>query len=434
MGPDRTVADAAAILTGVRRMVGAAALVAGLAIAAAAAAGQDGPTPASAPAGVRLRNVRWQLLPDEVGTVCVGPDRRVWYVLGKPDEGGPADVAGLKDHIAKQFAEPAPMLRGCRPGLFDQAGRVWFVGLAGEVLLGYDGRSWIERHAEAGRTFCGNCPNHGRIASPLYNVAAGGAVFFPDGDGLHCYDGKAWCYRALGPAGPGRPAGRRRRRRPIYPTSLAAEPDGKALVAVGWGAPCVLWRWRGGKWDRLPFPAELGEEGTMGQAAFGPHGRLYLSHTQGARTIWTSLALPADADEGLADRFAEVLKQLSDDRFAVRDKASAALEAMGPAAAGLAKAALKTARDPEVISRLELLIEKLEKSGEGGLGGYEVQRETLFWGDARGRLYVASTSIRSGGRGGWNCGTLVLDAAGGARFLGSGAFPMFQVSSPFVGK
>ena len=144
---------------------------------------------------VRLENVRWQALPDEVMAVYRGPDGRVWYQARKPTSG--EDVRTAKASIEAEFVKPSPVLVGARPALFEPGGRVWFITEWGMGVLGYDGKTWIQGPLEDNLIYIGQCPGHRQPR--MYggcNLWADGKAVFPVQLGVVWYDGKDWSHQA----------------------------------------------------------------------------------------------------------------------------------------------------------------------------------------------------------------------------------------------
>lgn len=102
-------------------------------------------------AAFELDDTRWQVLPDQIKSVHVGPDDRAWFQVIK-EEVEP-DYIQIKEVIAEQFDKASPMLQNAYPVLFEDNGRVWFSESERRLLLGYDGESWIEKEAPAGQSF-----------------------------------------------------------------------------------------------------------------------------------------------------------------------------------------------------------------------------------------------------------------------------------------
>src|SRR5437762_2998625 len=93
-----------------------------LIVAAAGAAGATtrpatGTPAAGGPSDVRVRDVRFQRLPDSVREVYVGPDQRTWFVVN--DGPAPADAAALRAAVEAEFGKAAPRLAGIAPVLFE---------------------------------------------------------------------------------------------------------------------------------------------------------------------------------------------------------------------------------------------------------------------------------------------------------------------------
>jgi len=207
-----------------------------------------------------LRDVMWQVLPDNIRSVFVGPDKRIWWQIDHGRE--KPDVADIQEIIEGRFGSEAPEIYGARIALFEPGGRVWFIDHSGKYLLGYDGERWLERQAPGRNSFCGSSPNHGRYARKGYNLVVRGKAFFPSTDGVHCFDleTETWFYVPIpGYKFPG--------------VFLMPEPDGKGLIACFNGIvdsranpteySVIMWRWREDNWT-LPIPEGISKTKVAG--------------------------------------------------------------------------------------------------------------------------------------------------------------------------
>ena len=187
-----------------------------------------------------IRNVRWQPLPDDVRSVYVSPDQRVWLEVGH--RYGDGDVAAARKLIEREFRQPMPQLWGVRPVLFEPDGRVWFDVIFAQTLLGYDGKEFIERHTDEQLGFVGNCPNHGALRRQTSNLLLGNTRFFPDLGGVHCFDGKNWTYQRLLEG----------KRGNLDLVALLTASDGNSLFALAsTEKSSSVWEWRDGKWSQV---------------------------------------------------------------------------------------------------------------------------------------------------------------------------------------
>ncbi len=375
---------------------------------------------------IPLRNVRWQALPEAVRTVVVGPDKRIWYLVAEhtwPVEG---DLAAVRGSIEGEFGRKSPRLYGARPVLFEPGGRVWFVCSPGQnLLLGYDGKRWIERKiTRKSMHFYGNCPGNGRRFRCDYNVAAGGAAFFIDNLGVHCFAGGKWSYQKV--ISPSRKSG-------YYPR-LLPEADGKGAIAFDPAGARRLWRWRGGRWrpagtSLQPDPPAGGEHkgqqkwvcknGGWVQIATGKTlagrrpaasdivsaapagGGVWLLSRGGRMRLHTQEQGKAAAKARQA--FARLVKALGDDSYRVREQATQDMIALGPSISPLVAEALGRTKDLEVKTRLEAVRGALAgaaRPGESGvrLGPYRLKGARIVHAGAGGRMYVTAAHIHQDGK------------------------------------
>ncbi|HET6441528.1 MAG TPA: hypothetical protein VFH53_04050, partial [Phycisphaerae bacterium] len=344
---------------------------------------------------ITLRNVLWQTLPDEVRAVYVGPDERIWYELRY--EAWPIDWAHLRGVIEREFRKEAPQVLGVRPVLFESNGRVWFSDIY-SMLLGYDGHTWIEHAAEKKHYFEDILPNHGRREGETPAVELAGTLFFPDNRGVHCFDGKTWTYKEfLGP----RPGGR-------DPIVLVPQADGRTLLVTG--PQEVLWRWKAGEWTELDRKALLGDIGTTRLVPWGKEG-FWVGSGQDSMFFWELGVDPAA-------QFASILARLGDERFAVREEATAALIQMGARILLMAEKARAETDDPEIRLRLDKVIVDLRHPEQAfvPLGPYLVKAPRLLPCDDPGVMYVGSEEIQEGGKS-VGPGVVVAEVAGRYRLL-----------------
>src|SRR5437879_1825006 len=110
-----------------------------------------GPTAAAEPIrrlSFDLPEARWQLLPEAVRAVYVGPDGRLWYQLNGDSLGRAHSV--LRSTLEAEYRQPSPQIAGALIALLEPGGRAWFYVNATNELWGFDGQSWIERKAPTG--------------------------------------------------------------------------------------------------------------------------------------------------------------------------------------------------------------------------------------------------------------------------------------------
>src|SRR5262245_59527238 len=88
----------------------------GFALASAA----DDPTPLS----IELKPDRWQLLPESVQAVYIGPDGRRWNQLRT--DSSSRSLADIRTALAREFRRSSPQIVGVSLALFESTGRTWF--------------------------------------------------------------------------------------------------------------------------------------------------------------------------------------------------------------------------------------------------------------------------------------------------------------------
>ncbi len=153
-----------------------------------------------------------------------------------------------------------------------------------------------------------------------------------------------------------------------WPASLAFSPDG-ARLACGLDNTALVCDVAALTAGKPPTPPTANERdplwddlsGTDGERAYRAVGRLARFGAEGARFLKERLeAKPAPVEA----RIARLIRSLDDDAFDEREKASAALEALGPKAKEALLHALAADNSAEVRTRAERLLRKLSKSGE----------------------------------------------------------------------
>jgi tetratricopeptide (TPR) repeat protein len=186
-----------------------------------------------------LSSSRWQPLPSEVAAVYVGPDGRIWY---QGPEYFPGGVAALQAAIEKEFTREAPQISGCAIVLFEPGRRVWFHLRELGLLLGYDGKQWVQ-HAIADREdeIVGRCLTRGGLIEGAANRFAGGAAWFIGGRGVYRFDGQNWSYQRI--------EGQRQWPDDIY---LAVSADGRTAAANHCGSG-IFWVNQAGQWKRFDW-------------------------------------------------------------------------------------------------------------------------------------------------------------------------------------
>jgi hypothetical protein len=313
-----------------------------------------------------LRNVRFQVLPDEVHEVFVGPDQKIWFEMDYP--GPELDLARVRRVVEREFPKANPQVVDAQPVLFEPGGRLWLsaYGAAEKpsaprpgVLLGYDGKTWIEYTLPKGRYLAADCPNHGHYVHVATNLAVDGCAMFIEGRGVSCFDGKKWTYQPF-LADDKKDVGR---------ITLTALSDGKTVVAgVTFHG---LWRWRGGEWTAVKLPPEVEAATITGVDLWEDLG------------VWVSTETPSRPDpqdpkrkipervgfsfvpfEKFEKQTAVLLGQLGDANFEVREEATAVLIKFGAAPLREIQLALSKTDDPEVRKRLQKILEAIKPDAE----------------------------------------------------------------------
>jgi hypothetical protein len=337
---------------------------------------------------------RWQLLPNKINDVRVGPDGRTWYRL--TSDAAVQATPQLRRKLEAEFREPSPQIATAVVALLEPGGRAWFFVNAGKELWGYDGQDWIEHKAAALTQFGGGCPTRGELLHNRHNRFAGGTAWFADQRGIHVFDGKEWSYEQLCDLEFGMPTGLR----------YAVSPSGTHAAAIVRQPEAVkseLWIWQNGKWSNRGRPWGDGP-GEVGPFCITDEGVFWYRWSAGQlRSL--RLAEP-QGDSVLAQRQAWIA-QLDDKKFAIREQATENLANEGAEVRPLLEAALKTSKSPEARSRLQALLKHLAGSGQAPpdprskevtVGDCRVRNVASLFQDETGRLYVFAESVKQDGK------------------------------------
>jgi hypothetical protein len=357
---------------------------------------------------IKLANVRWQILPREVHGICVGPDGRTWYQLD-PDAKGQSLVQ-IKSRLEREWKEHSPQVSGVELALLEPGGRAWFLTDFHRIVLGYDGRTWVEyQGSNKPANFGGGPISQGRFLNNHIARFVGGRAWFRGRGGIYSFDGQAWTVPEFADAADPKATV------PMF----AVSPGGKFAAAV-YGNDLTLWTWREGKWTKGP---NLKEEGIYSVDPFvvTDQGIMWFRYGEGLRSIAMPGAHGVEPNKEV-DAVAALIKQLGDDDFVRREEASQKLADLGPVIKPRLAAALKVAEDEEVRLRLKKLVEKAaplpgpQRPVVTKIGNYQVSEVKQIGQDDQGTLYIAAAKIQSGD-GKSAPGLLMVDAAGEATLL-----------------
>ncbi len=151
--------------------------------------------------------------------------------------------------------------------------------------------------------------------------------------------------------------------------SLAFSPDGKWLAAAGSANTALVCDVAALTADKLPKPAKLTAKelaalwddlrSTDDAKAYRAVGQLAASAKESAPFLKERLQGKDDLDKR---RIAQLIADLDDNAFAVREKASASLQELGPLAEPALRQALEKTESAEVRTRVRALLGKLEDS------------------------------------------------------------------------
>jgi len=346
-----------------------------------------------------------------VDKVCVAHDGRLWSQLAWRFDPEPT-LTECKQLLERQFHEPAPRATNLHFALFDDRGRAWFYADGQRLLLGYDGKRWIERRAGPGVRFIGECSTAGQFLHGGSNRSIAGVQWFLDGNGIHRFDGEQWSYETFEPP---KPAARGERASPANPW-LAVSPDGRHVVASIWQSG-RLRVYHEGRWTERPIP-HADPQG-VGSLVVTNGGHVWrLTPSSQLRVFSLSDDIPA-----IERRFPKLLAELAAAEYDRREAATLELIQLANYSKDRVEGAWKEATDPEVRRRLERVIRTVAQAAESRgiqlFAGRELTSPRYLAQDARDRLFVAADKVFGGDDA--RPGVIVADSEGQSRVLRNAA-------------
>jgi hypothetical protein len=349
---------------------------------------------------IAVGSARFQALPREVRRVCVGPDGRTWFRLDPPPTAGPAsadNVPAFKNRLAREFNEKSPQFHGAELALFEPGGRVWFFLPQQCLLLGYDGKSWIDHVIpDKHDRVVGYCPTRGACLGGRANRFAQDAAWFVCARGILRFDGQNWSHQPLSEQSPQNPAA----------ILLTASRDGRTVAAcqmeVSTNVPPKYWLYEKGQWLSQPVPADdpqnPGANLRIVSIALGDPRTLWLVFNNGQLEC---VNLGGDDAPGDAKDLGDLIRQLGDDRYAARQRATRELLAMGPSIKPQLEEARKQNLDPEQQYRLKRILDSFRpkpaapgSAPSSQLGDVQVTFARQLFQDSAGRVGVIAQLLR----------------------------------------
>ncbi|MCC6123851.1 MAG: hypothetical protein IT426_02730 [Pirellulales bacterium] len=347
-----------------------------------------------------LENVRFQALPREVRRVHVGPDGRTWFTLDaaqlSPGRTAAEGVSAFKNRLAREFAEKSPQIYGGDLALFEPGGRVWCFLPPHSLLLGYDGKTWIDHPLpDVNDRVVGSCLTRGGCTAGRANRFAQDACWFVCARGILRFDGKEWSLQTLS-ENPPPSAGS---------VVLAFSPDGKTAAACQTSAAAgaaTYWLHRNGRWISCRAsandPRNPGGNRRLASIALADEDTLWLAYSNGQLEC---AALGVEEPPVDDPAVAELIGRLADDDFAARQRATRELLARGSSIKPQLEKALKGQLDPERDFRLKLILQSfLPKPAAPGrtppsdFGGVQVMYARQLFQDPAGKVGVIAQTLR----------------------------------------
>ena len=349
---------------------------------------------------IALRNVRFQALPREVRRVHVGPDGRMWFNLDPAQFGAGRtsidNIPAFRNRIAREFTQKSPQFYGGELALFEPGGRVWFFLPRHCLLLGYDGNAWIDYVIPDTRDrVVGYCPTRGGCTAGRANRFAQDAAWFVCARSILRFDGKNWSNQPLAD----------KSQRNAGNVLLTVSPNGRTLAACqtesATEAP-KYWLFQKGAWISRQAAADDPQNP-------GANRRLMSMALADANTLWLvynngqleRVGLGGEEPQGKVKDVSELIRQLADDAFAVRQRATRKLLAIGPSIKPQLEKALAQQSDPEQDYRLKLILQSfLPKPPAPGsppvseFGGVRVNFAWQLFQDPAGKVGVIAQILR----------------------------------------
>ncbi len=145
--------------------------------------------------------------------------------------------------MAREFSQPLPKARGVFIALFEPGGRIWFFLRRQRLLLGYDGKTWIEHGLlETDNQLCGECLSRGELSLGCANRWADNRCWFITEHSVLTFDGAKWSRDDFFHP-----------QKDQFSRRLALSPDGTTAVVAS--TTLNGFRvWRAGKWRAVPLP------------------------------------------------------------------------------------------------------------------------------------------------------------------------------------
>ncbi len=292
---------------------------------------------------IQLHNSRWQTLPRDILLAYTGPDGRMWYVSGGRE--GPGETDAIKAQIQAAWKEPAPVLRGVRPALFEKnSHRIWFITADQRTLLGFDGSRWIEQTTHAGAAldggFIGDDPAHGHSTQTPVNVDLGDRQVFAESTGFVVFDGSKWSELNVSSHDNG-------------PLMLLAMPSGNGVIALQAG-PAHAWLLKGTEWS----PIAIGDfQDGVQSAAVTESGTLLLQNPSGGIRQIDIVQNPRAGED-----FSQAIKDLKSSDPTVASVALQRILSNGVAAIPTLNRAMAEAPDAASRVQLALIVQRISAS------------------------------------------------------------------------
>jgi hypothetical protein len=222
------------------------------------------------PIDVKLEDVRWQVLPEQITSVVVSPDQRAWFIVGKPNQPPILLPWQVREVVEREFAKPSPQLQGVQAVFFEAQGvageerkklkRVWVLcqeARARDLLLGYDGKQWIERRAKTDYFMR-------ELWTSLAFHQMENGIALMDYHGCHVLQGDRWIYQNFQSADP-------KYRTSLTESRIWPDTDGKGLIVLAAPGYVTLWRYREGTWQLLLPEKKDGALNARNCARLGDH-------------------------------------------------------------------------------------------------------------------------------------------------------------------
>ncbi len=296
--------------------------------------------------GLAPSEVRWHFFGDEISNAFVGRDGRCFYLR----RGEPVSTLSL--------SETGVVAAGFRPILFDRCGRLWCVGPRGAALYSLKGNT-VAKTKPADAVCFDTIDQVGgarRVHTAAYEDSAG-RLWFGDSRGVRWLDGERWSHKTLADPNSLEVS------LPMSTLYVAEDTKARLYFWARWTAKSLcgtngFWMFDGADWTHYGAAQGLADNRLEAVCPLG--GDVVLVNTAGGRLVRFSTKKVHPAAE-----VARLVRLLDHDKWGVRQNATEALRLLGRRIELELKKHLTNSKEPEVRSRIKMVLTALRQSAHG---------------------------------------------------------------------